>query len=230
MLKAKASNDDNCYSYSHDALGPQVKLPAFLAEDPELWFILVENSFSLAGIVEEEAKFSHLTIVLDMQVLAEVRDILMNMPQENPYTVLKAEILKRLCPSQEEKAVNFFKAKSMGDRKPTQFLRHLRFLAGSSVPESLIRSVWFMRLPEGIRTILQIENRKNIEIERLAEKADLLSYYMQPRLKITDDDDDATSEKTEDFMHQLGLVVSGLMEEIEKLRTEVSVLREKIFA
>ena len=46
----------------------------------------------------------------------------------------------------------------MGDRKPSQFLRHLKSLA-PDVPDDFLRIIWSSRLPTHIQTILagQIE-------------------------------------------------------------------------
>jgi hypothetical protein len=41
----------------------------------------------------------------------------------------------------------------MGDRQPSQFLRHLRGLA-PDVPEDFLYTIWSSRLPLNIQTIL----------------------------------------------------------------------------
>jgi hypothetical protein len=41
-----------------------------------------------------------------------------------------------------------------GDRRPTQFLRHLRTLADPSVPADFLRTLWTNRLPPIIQAII----------------------------------------------------------------------------
>jgi hypothetical protein len=41
----------------------------------------------------------------------------------------------------------------MGDRKPSQFLRHLRGLV-PYVPDDFLRSIWFSRRPSNVQAIL----------------------------------------------------------------------------
>jgi hypothetical protein len=41
----------------------------------------------------------------------------------------------------------------MGDRKPSQFLRHLRSLAADML-DDLLRSIWSSQLPSHIRAVL----------------------------------------------------------------------------
>ena len=65
----------------------------------------------------------------------------------------------------------------MVDRKPSQFLRHLKSLA-PDVPDDLLRSIWSSRLPSHIETILAGEGGGNLEAasqlaDRIAEAAPL---------------------------------------------------------
>ena len=65
----------------------------------------------------------------------------------------------------------------MGDRKPSQFLRHLKSLA-SDVPDDFLRSIWSSRLPPHIQTILVGQTEGNLDTssqlaDRIAEVAPL---------------------------------------------------------
>ena len=42
----------------------------------------------------------------------------------------------------------------MGDRRPTQFLCHLRTIAGPSVPPDFLRTLWINRLPPNVQAII----------------------------------------------------------------------------
>lgn len=54
-------------------------------------------------MTSELDKYIEVSKMLDSRVSSEVREVLVSVPTENPYTVLKSEIIKRLCASQEEK-------------------------------------------------------------------------------------------------------------------------------
>ena len=65
----------------------------------------------------------------------------------------------------------------MGDRKPSQFLRHLKSLA-PDVPDDFLRSIWSSRLPPHIQTILAGQAEGNLDAtsqlaDRIAEVAPL---------------------------------------------------------
>jgi hypothetical protein len=50
----------------------------------------------------------------------------------------------------------------MGDRKPSQFLRHLKSLA-PDVPDDFLRSIWSSRLPSHIQAILAGQAEGNLD-------------------------------------------------------------------
>jgi cleavage and polyadenylation specificity factor subunit 1 len=129
-----------------------VRLPTFWAKQPASWFAQAEAQFHLAGITNERTQFYHVISQLDEKYVAEV-DIINSPPQHEPYTALKMELVKRLCPSKDQCTRQLFEFEEMGDRKPSQFLRHLRSL-GPDIPADYLKIIWTSRLPSNIRTIL----------------------------------------------------------------------------
>ena len=58
----------------------------------------------------------------------------------------------------------------MGNRKPSQFLRHLRSLA-PEVPTEFLRTVWASHLPSHVQAILAGQTDSNFEaVAQLADK------------------------------------------------------------
>jgi hypothetical protein len=82
-----------------------------------------------------------------------VDDIINSPPQQNPYTTLKTELIKQLCPSKDQCTRQLFTLEELGDQKPSQFLRHLKSLE-PDIPDNYLRILWTSRLPTNIRTIL----------------------------------------------------------------------------
>lgn len=58
----------------------------------------------------------------------------------------------------------------IGDRRPSQFLRHLSTLAGAAASDELIRTLWLSRLPPQTQAILA--TRKGDNLQDIAEQAD----------------------------------------------------------
>jgi hypothetical protein len=130
-----------------------VRLPPFWAERPGPWFAQAEAQFHLAGITSELTKFYHVVSQLDIRCIAEVEDLVSAPPPINPFTTLKAELIKRLCPSSDQRTRQLFTLEEMGDRKPSQFLRHLRSLA-PDIPDNYLRILWTSRLSPNVQVIL----------------------------------------------------------------------------
>jgi hypothetical protein len=145
-----------------------VRLPSFWAHRPASWFTQAEAQFYLAGISNELTQFYHVISQLDEKYVAEVDDIY-SPPPRDPYTTLKTELIKRLCPSKDQRTRQLFEFEEMGDRKPSQFLRNLISLA-PDIPNDYLRILWTSRLPTNIRTILA--GLPEVELEAAALCAD----------------------------------------------------------
>jgi hypothetical protein len=95
----------------------------------------------------------HITSQLNHKYAAEMEDIITSPSYHDPYTALKTELLNRLSPTREHRARQIITHEVMGDRKPSQFLRHLRSLAPDLL-EYFLRSIWCSRLPRHVQTAL----------------------------------------------------------------------------
>ena len=69
-----------------------LKVPPFWPADPELWFAQVEAQFSCRCITSQRSKFDHVVASLSPSYVAEVRDLLLRLPADNPYTGLKEQL------------------------------------------------------------------------------------------------------------------------------------------
>lgn len=149
-----------------------VRLPAFHPADPEFWFRLIELQFDSHKITRDMTKFSHVCGVLDDRYLYQVRDIIADPPAQEPYNALKNAIIERFTQSQETKTERLLDMEDIGDRKPSEFLRHLRYLAGQTVTDEFLRVLWTKRLPANVQAFLTLQ--QNNTLEQAAELADKL--------------------------------------------------------
>jgi hypothetical protein len=94
-----------------------VRLPSFRAKRPASWFTQAEAQFHLARISNELTKFYHVVSQLDERYVAEVDDIINSPFQHDPYTTLKTELIRRLCPSRDQRSRQLFTLEEMGNRK-----------------------------------------------------------------------------------------------------------------
>lgn len=83
-----------------------------------------------------------------------MKDIITGSPETDKYETIKQALIQRLTISQEHKTRQFLEhkwARALGDRKLSQFLRDLRSLTGTNIPDILFQMagrVWLGRLPQ----------------------------------------------------------------------------------
>lgn len=156
-----------------------VRLPPFWPHNPTLWFAQVEASFLCAGISADSTKFALVVSQLDHQYAGEVQDIITSPPAANCYDRLKTELIRRVSTSQEERIRQVLTQEEIGDRKPSQFLRHLRSkVDAGTVPDNLLRTIWSNRLPPSVKAI--IASQTDMPLDAVAELADKIQEAVTP--------------------------------------------------
>lgn len=156
-----------------------VRLPPFWPHNPVLWFAQVEASFSYAGITADNTKFSLVVSQLDQRYASEVQDIITTPPAENAYERLKTELIRRIAASEEDRIRQVLTQEEIGDRKPSQYLRHLRSKVDTgTVPDNLLRTIWSNRLPPQVKAI--IATQSNMSLDAVAELADRIQDAIAP--------------------------------------------------
>lgn len=155
-----------------------MRLPPFWPEEPEIWFAQIEAQFENAGVTNDVTKYNYVVGHLEPQYSKEVKDVIMSPPASNRYEKLKAELVRRLSASQERKVKQLLMHEELGDRKPSQFLRHLQGLAGPTLPEDFVRTIWCSRLPTSIQPLLA--SQPHSTLEALAELADRVQDIVAP--------------------------------------------------
>lgn len=159
-----------------------IRIPPFWPEEPAVWFAQIEGQFSISNIFSDSTKFYYVVGQLEPQYASEVKDIILNPPETGKYDKLKSELIKRLSASQERKLQQLLTHEELGDRKPSQCMRHLQNLAGPTVPEHLIRQIWSNRLPTNIQTI--IVSQTDSCLESVAALADKIHDIAMPAYQV----------------------------------------------
>lgn len=150
-----------------------VRPPPFWPDDPEMWFAQMECQFALANVTVDLTKYYQVVSALEHRYATEVKDIITNPPAVNKYDKLKSELIKRLSASRERKVKQLLMHEELGDRKPSQFLRHLRHLAGPSVPDDFLRTLWSNRLPTNLQAV--VASQPDLPLDKLADLADTVN-------------------------------------------------------
>ncbi|XP_028175322.1 uncharacterized protein LOC114363717 [Ostrinia furnacalis] len=187
----------------------QIRIPPFWPEKPAIWFAQVEGQFAIMRITDDATKFYHILATLDRQYAAEVEDILTG-PAD--YKRLKSELIKRLSVSRENKVKQILMHEQLGNRKPSQFLRHLQHLAGPDIPTDFLKTIWTSRLPTDLQPI--VASQTTLSLDALAELADRVNDITTPTQHVA-----ATSSSP---IHELTRQVAELTKQVSALSTQVN--------
>lgn len=192
-----------------------VKLPTFWADKPAVWFAQIEAQFQIANIVTDTTKYNYVVGHLDQRIAGEVEDIITNPPTEEKYEKLKSILIQRLSVSQEKRVRQLLSDEELGDRKPSQFLRHLRSLAGSTLTDdNIIRQLWLRRLPHQAQAILAAQ--ADLGLDKLSELADkILELAQTPPMVCST----ATSSNS--------LTLGSLAKQLEEISSQVAALSRR---
>ncbi|GFT38281.1 transposon Tf2-6 polyprotein [Nephila pilipes] len=152
-----------------------VKLPIFWRNKPKLWFLQLEAQFANSGISQDATKYNIVVAALDENVLDFVVDILSDPPENEKYNTLKKALLNRLTDTEESRLKKLLTDLELGYKRPSDLLRQMKSLAGNSISDEIIKSLWLQRLPQQTQAILTISNDT---LDKIAEMADkIIAVY-----------------------------------------------------
>lgn len=190
-----------------------VKLPTFWPDRPSLWFAQAEAQFQISGVTADNTKFNYIISQLDQRLAGEVEDIITKPPPiGQQYNKLKEELIRRLSMSEEQRVRQLISEEELGGRRPSQFLRHLRSLAGTTLTdENILRQLWTRRLPQQVQALLA--SQADLSLDKLSELADKVIELTGPKEIFT-----CTAPSNSDS------VLQALVQRVEDLGKQVASL------
>ncbi|XP_076676211.1 uncharacterized protein LOC143373151 [Andrena cerasifolii] len=147
-----------------------IRVPPFWPEQPGVWFHQIEAQFAINGVTADTTKFYYVMSQLESKYALEVKDIFDSPPTTDKYGTLKRELVRRLSASQSARIRQLLEQEEIGDRTPSQFLRRMRDLAGTTVSDDFLRTLWASRLPAMTRAIVTAQT--DLGLNKLAEIGD----------------------------------------------------------
>lgn len=153
-----------------------LKIPPFWKANPALWFFQIEAQFHNNRIISDNSRFNAIIASLDPEVLNEVSDLVQKPPSQDKYAIFKSQLVARFTESKERQLNRLLTSLELGDKRPSSLLREMRRLAGDTVPDDMLSTIWMSRMPNHVRAILSAS--QHIDLNALSEIADKIMDNM----------------------------------------------------
>lgn len=191
-----------------------LRIPPFWRDTPRMWF------FRFESVTAEQRKGKRQLVdmiiaQLGKAELEQVCDIIYDPPEDDTafYNALKNRLINVYEESDERKLEKVLNEAELGDRTPSQLLRHMKMLSRGKLSEPVLRHIWKKALPATVRSAIAVRENleKDAKLEDLAKLADnvLQQSHEVSAVSLQDKNHDQT-----------------LLEEIRKLSMEVAELKQ----
>ncbi|CAE1312481.1 unnamed protein product [Acanthosepion pharaonis] len=200
-------------------------IPAFNTTNTKSWFVQIQALFDAKRITSPENPVLLLSGKLPADIVEEVMDLLENVPDDNPYDRLKEAILKRTGASNEAMLRNLFTQVELGDRTPSQLLKHMRtLLVTNKLSENIMRSLWLDKLPTTTTQILAPMTEET-QTEKLADIADRIHESFRSR-RVNSIQPQPSQQRDREFnalkstVERLSIQLQGLLQKDRQYRRD----------
>ncbi|XP_029646249.1 uncharacterized protein LOC115220279 [Octopus sinensis] len=153
-------------------------LPIFTG-DATLWFAQLKAYFC-AHSISSEQQLQILYSCIPLQLATTARDLITDPSPDATYASVKLEVEKRNTRSEKSRFNELMADEELGDRTPSEFLRHLRELSGKAADALLLCKIFFSRLPAYIQTVLATAFESNT-VDQIVTMADkMVEFAVRP--------------------------------------------------
>ena len=151
-----------------------IKLPTFTPESPDLFFLLIEAALKQEGVIDPNKIFLQILMQLPQRVQIQAK-YLLNTIDPDKVNKLKNIVYSLYNLSEEERLKKLLSSTSLGDMRPSEYLRHIRELQGANTDpnSSLIRTYFLQSLPDTIASFAHLMSSSHSldEIAAIADKS-----------------------------------------------------------
>lgn len=184
------------------------KPPPFYKDDPDLWFAVVENALSFAGITRDQAKFQYIVSNADHTFIPIIADLIKSPPATCRYDAIKTRIIAAFAEPINKRLSRLLSGIPIGEKRPSHYLQELRSLASGHLGEEVLKSLFLAQLAPTIRMSLLC--REEDSLDKLAFLADKLQ------------ETNVTTQMS--VARQETFTLSTIVEEVTELKSKVDEL------
>ncbi len=121
----------------------------------DMWLTVVESQFVTRGITQEVTKFHYVIGAITPDLADRLQHLICDPPSEQPYTALRDAIMKLIALSDRPNYMALMSDVELGDRTPSQLLRHLeKLISNSRIDDGFLRQVFLGKLPPLVQKVL----------------------------------------------------------------------------
>ena len=146
----------------------EVKVTSFNPDDPEVWFIQLEDQFATKA---QKTMYEYVTSNLDRKTAGEMHGFLKAKPKLSPYDKIKKYMIKRYGKTQLQKDNILLAMTSLGDQTPSEAWEKVKSLNSDS--DTFMRA-WFLNLIPSTTRALLGKSATTGTVEEMCEEADLI--------------------------------------------------------
>lgn len=193
-----------------------IRIPPFWTNLPLEWFCQVEAQFATRGITTQLTKYNWVLPAIPQDVVATVSDVIKN-PGEHAYNNLKKALIDRHKESNSQSLEKLLSGTQIGDRKPSEFYRHMKSLADNAniVNDGLLSQLWLRQLPVLIQAAVTSSGKT--EVDGLLEVADkVYEVYQQQSLQMLNTPINPSTPNISELVAQN----NRLLNELAEIRTK----------
>ncbi|XP_054158534.1 uncharacterized protein LOC128956847 [Oppia nitens] len=195
-----------------------VRPPPFYDSNPALWFGLLEGQFAANRISSDAVKYGSVLSALTVSQSTEVMDIITEPPATDKYKTIKDALISRLSTSNAKRLEQLIDREELGDRKPSQLLRRLRQLAGTSVTDDALKTLWMRRLPNDTQKILKASRE---QLNTLADIADEIhDTYQSAHVSAVSTETEALRKQIDALTKQIAQLSSNRSRDHSRSRSQ----------
>lgn len=165
-----------------------VEFPEFNTSDINLFFTLLDKYFNINTIQDSSVRFDILTLKLPVEVLTNIRRLVLNKPNRAPYEVLKTELVRLYQKPANTRVMSLLTSVKLESSCNNLLQEILKLSQGLDLPDAFLKNLMFSKLPEQLKIPAALL-RENLPLHEYSNKLDELLNVLPNSSICTSDND-----------------------------------------
>ncbi|XP_075162744.1 uncharacterized protein LOC142235374 [Haematobia irritans] len=188
----------------------RLPLPVLSSSNIESWFVTMDFWFTASGISADRQKTATVLAALDPSVISQLTDVIAAMPQVERYEYIRSKIIEHFADSEQRRLNRLLSELPLGDRKPSELYHEMKRVAGTTLGEAALKSLWIKRLPDVVQPVVAASTGPASEFTKIADS--IVDAVSTSHIR-------AVSSSSHDPMEEIRAEIASLNKRFEKLTT-----------